>query len=539
MQNIQICGIIIKILTLKYLPLEKYAMKLPKIKQNSNFPLIHLRPMLFAALGFVLGIICLFQYVIYRKTYVFFIFCVFLFILLGFAIYQTIRKSEKILLFCTVIASIFAICGGFSAYAQISAYEHKEINPGYYTVYGTVSDISELEDGHSLLLTDLVFKTENTTITSDHKMNLIVFNKGSDVYPGKRIRTYVLVNLQEKGEYYTYQMANGIKFVAFTGGSSVVSVGNTKNFFEKVRLKGESILSKYLTGDALYVATGMLFGNTEGMQENTLTQFRELGIAHIFAVSGLHIGFLCVIITKLLRRTEARNPLRFLLPSIAVFFYAGVCGFTPSALRAAIVCATVLFFGFIGAPHDALSGVLFSAIVVLALNPADVTSYGFILSYACVLSIIIISPLFRKHLRFLPNKLGEGLSISLGIQVGVFPVQMALFGYAAPISVLLNLLFIPIITPIYIIVLAILLCAAIIPAFGLLFTIIEKVFVFLLYILDKLPRGITVKNLEVNGGMPIYYLGVLLASYHVNLRKGVKIAASALCFAAFLLTVFL
>ncbi len=512
-------------------------MKMPRIKHNSNFPIIHLRPMLFAALGFICGILCLFQYVIYDSALPFILFSLFLFVFVAISVLYFLRKKVKILLFCALITLVFGICGGFIAYLQVVAYEREEFPTGYYTVYGTVKEVSLLEDGHSLLLDDLLFKSHEETFSSGYQMNLIVFNKREEICQGARIKAYVRVSKQEKGEYYAFQMTNDIKFVAFTGNSDVFVVGKTKNFFDKIRLKGISILEKYLDGDALAVSKGMIFGDTEGMREDTLNQFRKLGIAHIFAVSGLHIGFLCLILTKLLRKTEAKNPIRFLLPSFAVFLYAGVCGFTPSALRAAIMCATALLFTCIGVPYDALSGVLFSAIVVLTVNPADVTSYGFILSYACVLSILIVSPMFKRILRRLPTKIGDSLAISIGIQIGVFPIQMLLFGYAAPLSVLLNLIFIPIITPIYIVLVLSVVFTAFLPSFGIVLTGLYQIFEVLLLVLDKIPNTLTIENLSLSRGAPVYYLGILLSSYHVNLRKSVKIILSSACFAAFILLV--
>jgi len=206
-------------------------------------------------------------------------------------------------------------------------------------------------------------------------------------------------------------------------------------------------------------------------------------------------------------------------------------------LRAAIMCATTLFFTYIGAPYDSLSGVLFSAIVVLTINPADVMSYGFILSYACVLSIIILAPIFKRFLRPLPAKIGDSLAISLGIQVGVFPIQMLLFGFAAPISILLNLIFIPIITVLYILLVLSVLCVAMLPEFALILVCFQKIFEVLLLIIGKIPSNFTIGSFDIRGGVAAYYLGVFISSYHVNLKGWVKIVLASSCFLTFLIIV--
>ena len=208
-------------------------------------------------------------------------------------------------------------------------------------------------------------------------------------------------------------------------------------------------------------------------------------------------------------------------------------------MRAAIMCATSLLFTCIGAPYDPFSGVLFSAIVVLAVNPIDVLSYGFILSYVCVLSILIVSPMLKRLFYRLPAKIGDTLAISIGIQVGVFPVQMLLFGYAAPISVLLNLIFIPIITPLYILLLIFTVSATILPVLGFVFVYFEEILSALLWVLGKIPSRFIIDGINVRGGVVAYYFGVILSSYHVNLKWWIKGILASICFLAFFIMLFI
>lgn len=429
-----------------------------------------------------------------------------------------------------LLAVFFFIVSGAITAMKISAFSAADLKDGNYTICGTVTDVSQGEKITTISLNEVSLTDfeEKTNVSSN--LQLYINELTGNILVGDRISCYAYVNLQDiNGEFSTYLILNDYKYYAFTTEKDIFVIGKTNNFFLKTRIYAENVLHRYLKNGADELAIGLLFGNTDGMEEADLNAFRTLGIAHIFAVSGLHIGFLCGIILFLLRKLERRNPIRFLLPTIFVFLYAGICGFSPSSVRAAIMCSTSLLLTMIGAPNDRLNGILFSAVVILLLNPFDLFSYGFQLSYVCVLSLVMITPIIRDLLYFLPKKIGEGISISVGVQLGVFPLQMMLFGYASPIAIVLNLILVPIISIIYSILLILLLLLMVFPIFGCLLGACSVV----LNVLKNVLIAISDKNMLISGwnfnqSFVSYYLGFLFASPILNIKGKIKLGFFAI-----------
>lgn len=91
------------------------------------------------------------------------------------------------------------------------------------------------------------------------------------------------------------------------------------------------------------------------MDGDVLENFRNGGVAHIFAVSGLHIGFLAGVVFFLLRSCRVRGVPKVLISAAVLVFYAGICGFSPSSLRAAVMASVLAAAKETGMKYDGLS----------------------------------------------------------------------------------------------------------------------------------------------------------------------------------------
>ena len=117
------------------------------------------------------------------------------------------------------------------------------------------------------------------------------------------------------------------------------------------------------------ITCAMLTGNSGFMDEDVLQNFRYGGVAHIFAVSGLHIGIVYLLLSKLFKKLRLNFLLRFLLITAGLIFYAGVCSFSPSSVRALVMCVVMMALKFKGAQYDRLNSVSIASLAVLVINP--------------------------------------------------------------------------------------------------------------------------------------------------------------------------
>jgi ComEC/Rec2-related protein len=182
----------------------------------------------------------------------------------------------------------------------------------------------------------------------------------------------------------------------------------------KARQRMEEILSIDLTGapEVRGAIEGICLGVTEHAPEGFTDEFRFTGTMHLFAVSGLHVGMLAVILWFILKAFRVpRLPAVFLtIPTL--FLYVLVTGMKMGSIRSATM-ASILLIGLILFRRSPLLNTLASAAFLqLALNTNDLFSAGWQFSYSVVFTIIVFAPIIEAWLirfhepdSFLPAKL--------------------------------------------------------------------------------------------------------------------------------------
>ena len=159
------------------------------------------------------------------------------------------------------------------------------------------------------------------------------------------------------------------------------------------------------------LVTALITGDKTQLPDGVYSALRRSGLAHVIAVSGLHVSFLAGLITTLLGR---RRRLSAVVGICLLFFFAAVAGNTPSVQRAAFMQAMLLIAPLADRENDpptALSTVL---MVLLVVNPYAAASVSLQLSFAAVAGIFLFTgPLCEKWGRKLPRK-PKGFWIKLG-----------------------------------------------------------------------------------------------------------------------------
>lgn len=258
-----------------------------------------------------------------------------------------------------------------------------------------------------------------------------------------------------------YYAAKGVKYSCVVAGS--LQAKYAFSLFGEIAYKIEELLYSCLDGETASVALALLTGNADMISSGTISAFRGGGIAHVFAVSGLHIGVIYGVLSSLLRRTPLNCYVSAVIRVIIIFTFAGVCGFTPSSVRAAVMCTVAAVASCLHRRYDALNGVAISALIILLINPLSLFEVGFILSYSAVFGILLISRNLSDLLGFLPTNLCSRIISGWSAQFATIPVLMSSFGYISWAGIILNIIFIPIISGIYVVLFAVMIVCLILP----------------------------------------------------------------------------
>lgn len=194
------------------------------------------------------------------------------------------------------------------------------------------------------------------------------------------------------------------------------------------------------------LAQGMLLGSA-GVEETdnaSLQLFRDMGLAHVLAVSGLRLGIIAGAIMMLLR--PIRNGwLRFFLLLLFLLFYAALTSFTPSVMRASIMMLCAAPAMDLRRRYDGLSALSLAFLLILLVSPFSLWRAGFQLSFLAVGGILLLVPVFQKLLFFLPEKLTSALAVDFAVVIATLPATARFFGVIPLSSLLANLIILPLV----------------------------------------------------------------------------------------------
>ncbi|MEP6936788.1 MAG: ComEC/Rec2 family competence protein [Chthoniobacterales bacterium] len=211
---------------------------------------------------------------------------------------------------------------------------------------------------------------------------------------------------------------------------------------------------------------GMVLGLRHQTPEDVEEPFQQTGTLHLFAVAGLHVGIVAQLLwtVAMIARVPRKWATALIIP--ALMFYAAVTGLHTSSVRAALMASLLLGGFFVARRVFALNSLAAAAMLLLSRDTNELFAVGFQLSFAVVGTIILLSgPLFRfvrpyfASDPFLPRSLfsrsrrsieelslwvARAGSVSCAAWLGSLPLMLRYYHLVTPISLLANLVVIPI-----------------------------------------------------------------------------------------------
>lgn len=352
---------------------------------------------------------------------------------------------------------------------------------GEYYVTARVEEEREYATSVYLILDDLSFDSR----AEEGKLCLVLYKtdalqeiaEGSTVAFEAKITANTLwkETREESGgneeQTRVYEWRRDIKYSAKSCKNLRVT-GEKSNLFENIRLRLKQTLRYAMDDDASALCFAILTGETAEIDGELLENFRYGGAAHIFAVSGLHVGALFAFITALFRKgkTASLSPvIKWTVAAALISFYGGICGFSSGVVRAAVMCLAAYADGLLGVKGDSAESMGKAAIFVLILSPVSLFDAGFLLSFSAVFGILFLAPSVRRFfLELLPQKSETNalfqndtvrqsparaaaekcisyVSVTFAATAATAPVLSDCFGYVSGVSLLLNMLIVPLI----------------------------------------------------------------------------------------------
>lgn len=350
-------------------------------------------------------------------------------------------------------------------------------------IIGTVSEVSYSNGKTSVVLQRYILSGDSaddiSKIINEYSKPFYIKDKATvtfdglfDVDPGQEItasgRVYLYPSATNPGEFDGRRYYLGRQKIIQIKADSIRITDDRRSHFilnlRSYRTKAGEVFLKYLSNEDAGIMTAMLLGDRSLLSQRDKELFREGGIMHIISISGMHISFLGGLVESLIKLIPLQTlykgyriengrlyndkksrfffimskTITMIVPIAFIGIYLAMIPYSPSALRAAIMFALSQLAKGVGKASDMGTDMSLAACFTLILNPYACLDSGFLLSYAAILGIAIVSPVFHRFRKGYSSA-AEKMLGSIPISASTLPFLMNSY-YEIPI-------FAPVISP--------------------------------------------------------------------------------------------
>ena len=306
-------------------------------------------------------------------------------------------------------------------------------------VTGRVVSIVKKDDEYfKLQLSDVSIISDNGARSYKKKILVNVYSDIADYRTVMWDRVYITGEVSIPKErsnpgtfdYRRYLKSIGIRCIITAENiENVKKAGGIAALLKSAKCRTADIFESAL-GDDSAVVMGLLFGETSGIDEDIIETFRRGGTAHVLAVSGLHLGLLYSFLCRF-KRKKRSIPADIAIV-LALSAYTALAGFTASVVRACLMIFIHIAGNHLNRRYDLISSSCVSMIIILAVNPMQIYSAGFQMSFLAVITLGIMIPLIQKKIKGI-------LLPMIAVQTGMVPYTMYVFNYVSLTSVISNI----------------------------------------------------------------------------------------------------
>lgn len=242
---------------------------------------------------------------------------------------------------------------------------------------------------------------------------------------------------------FRYYNEQGIEYKAFVDQVTILDSGYhfLQEKLRTIRRQCYEAICRCSNDDDAGIMAAMLLGEKTGLSKDKKRLYKENGISHILAISGLHVSLLGAGVFFMLRRFVMPMHMAAIITMLLLVAYGILTGFSVSTMRAVIMMICMLGARFLGKRYDGLSALAFSALIQLMMQPLVLYNSGFLLSYGTVFGILVFVKQWEK---LVPNNpyWWQMIAGSAGIQMVTLPIilffyyEIPLYGVVANIIVL-------------------------------------------------------------------------------------------------------
>lgn len=387
------------------------------------------------------------------------------------ACYFIFYKYSKTPLFYILFVLIFPIMViRTEYYSRGMRYQGKLTQDCYAYIKGEA--VSVIKGGNSyatrlnnaLLIPD--WENNDEKVNEPVKSGIIIYSEDSFCHAGDYI--WVRVKLKDfeeptnEGQFNAraYYTSDGINYQGIF--NKTVNITPCEGTLKASLLNiADSIKNVYVntfTPKNAGTMRAIVLGDRSVLDDEIKELYKKNGISHILAISALHITMVGMLVYRMLKKIISVIQAA-VLSSVIMLFYLYITGNSVSAGRAVIMILVFMLADVLGRTSDGANTLGLAVVILIIRNPYCISNAGFLMSFLAMAGIIFVKPIFsneetimlffrkKKMLSltemFIYHNIIDMLITGLCVQIATLPVVLRMSGQIAIISLLLNIVVIP------------------------------------------------------------------------------------------------
>jgi competence protein ComEC len=242
----------------------------------------------------------------------------------------------------------------------------------------------------------------------------------------------------------------------------------------------------------LHVAIALILGQQQDISPEIIRDYQFAGAVHILSVSGLHIGFILLFVTFILKpfpNTRRGSFVKLIIILLSLSSFGLIAGLAPSVLRSVTMFSFVAIGMYLRRSTNIFHTLLVSMLLILLVQPSFLFDVGFQLSYVALFFILWLQPLLASL--WLPKNLivkyfWDILTVSFAAQIGAFPLSIYYFHQFPGLFFVTNLVIIPFLS----VIMGLGVLVMVLAAFDFVPLFLAKSLEWSIYILNKIINSI-------------------------------------------------
>ena len=373
------------------------------------------------------------------------------------------RKMLKLFQKAFMILMIMSVLGNIYTNIQIKKYEQTYMLPSNIEEYAIIISEPEETEYKKVYNIKVVGNSENKNkkfilkINKNSKLDLkygdVIKLKGEYEKPSvaRNYKGFDYSNYLKTKEIYgtIYAQQNNIKILAE---NQINPISITVNQIRmKIIEKSKQIIdNENLSG----MLIGVLVGNTDYIDEETVNNFKNSSLAHMLAVSGQHVTYIVLAVSYALNMSKVGKRAGNIISIFILLLFMGITGYTSSVFRAVFMGVLIIVAKLLYRKADIYTSMALAMLIMLINNPFLIYDIGLWLSYGGTIGMVLVNKVLEDNIEIkLGNSIAQKIvefikemfTVTVSAQIIIIPIMALNFNQVSLMFWLANILASPII----------------------------------------------------------------------------------------------